>query len=62
LRLPGAGGYGEARERDLDAIERDLLDGKVSVEAAETQYGVIIDRQTLRIDRNAVARLRSGSS
>jgi N-methylhydantoinase B len=62
LRLPGAGGYGDPRDRDLDAIERDLLDGKVSLDAAETQYGVVIDRQTLRIDRNAVARLRSGSS
>jgi N-methylhydantoinase B len=62
LRLPGAGGYGDPRERDFDAIERDLLDGKVSADAAETHYGVVIDRRTLRIDRSAVARLRSGSS
>ena len=51
LRMPGAGGYGDPRERSLDAIERDLLDGKVGIEAAQSQYGVIVDRETLRVER-----------
>jgi N-methylhydantoinase B len=51
LRLPGAGGYGEPRERSLAAIERDLRDGKVSVEAAQSHYGVTVDRDTLKARR-----------
>jgi N-methylhydantoinase B len=51
LRMPGAGGYGNARERSLDAIERDLRDGKVSIETAQSQYGVVVDRETLRVQR-----------
>jgi N-methylhydantoinase B len=51
LRLPGAGGYGDARERSLESIERDLLDGKISVAAAESEYGVMVNRKTLRVER-----------
>jgi N-methylhydantoinase B len=51
LRLPGAGGYGDPRERSLSAIERDLRDGKVSIEAAQTRYGVTVDRHTLAVRR-----------
>jgi N-methylhydantoinase B len=51
LRLPGAGGYGDPVERDPAAIERDLLDGKVSIANAESAYAVTVDHQTLRVDR-----------
>jgi N-methylhydantoinase B len=51
LRMPGAGGYGDPRERSLDAIESDLLDGKVGIGAAQSQYGIIVDRNTLRVER-----------
>jgi N-methylhydantoinase B len=51
LRMPGAGGYGDPRERSLDAIERDLLDGKVGIEAAQSQYGVMVEHETLRVER-----------
>jgi N-methylhydantoinase B len=40
LRLPGAGGYGNPRERDPQAIVRDVRDGKVSKEKAKEDYGV----------------------
>src|SRR5262249_27216614 len=56
LRLPGAGGYGDARERSLDAIARDLRDGKVSVATAQSQYGVTVDRDTLRVERGCLPR------
>lgn len=46
LRLPGGGGYGDARERPVDGVSRDVLDGYVSTEAAEREYGVIVDPQT----------------
>ena len=42
LRLPGAGGYGEPRERNRDAVLRDVRDGKVTVEGARAEYGVEI--------------------
>ena len=61
LQLPGAGGYGDPRARDLDALERDLGDGKVTPEAAEAHYDVVIDRATLRIDRPATERRRAGT-
>jgi N-methylhydantoinase B len=51
LRLPGAGGYGDPGEREAKAIERDLLDSKVSTASAETEYGVAVDHQTLRVKR-----------
>ena len=46
LRLPGAGGYGDPREREPALVLRDVRDGKVSLEAARREYGVIIDPET----------------
>ncbi|HEX9076370.1 MAG TPA: hydantoinase B/oxoprolinase family protein, partial [Anaerolineae bacterium] len=40
LRLPGAGGYGNPRERDPESVIRDVRDGKVSREKAKEEYGV----------------------
>ena len=40
LRLPGAGGYGDPRDRDREAVLRDVRDGKVSKEKAKEDYGV----------------------
>jgi N-methylhydantoinase B len=60
LTMPGAGGYGEPRERDLDELDRDIADGKVTPEAAEQHYGVVVDRNRLEVDRAATQRLRSG--
>ena len=39
---PGGGGFGNAFERDLTAVERDLNRGYISRETAETQYGAVI--------------------
>jgi N-methylhydantoinase B len=36
----GGGGYGDPRERDHDALARDLQEGKVSGASAERDYGV----------------------
>jgi N-methylhydantoinase B len=49
LRLPGAGGYGEPRDRDPQAVLRDVRDGKVSIEQAKVDYNIVIDPQTLEI-------------
>ncbi|MFV0491453.1 MAG: hydantoinase B/oxoprolinase family protein [Pseudorhodobacter sp.] len=58
LQLPGAGGYGDPLTRDLDAIDRDLRDGKVTVDAAERGYAVVVDRSNGKIDRAATRKKR----
>ena len=59
LVLPGAGGYGPPLERDLDAIDRDLADGKISAEAAGHDYDVVVDQTTGMVDRGATEKHRS---
>jgi N-methylhydantoinase B len=41
LRLPGAGGFGPAEERDRADVERDVAMGYVSAAAAEAAYGLV---------------------
>ena len=45
LDLPGGGGVGDPRERDPQAVLRDVVDGYVSLEAARDVYGVTIRRK-----------------
>jgi len=59
MELPGAGGYGDPRLRAFEAIDRDLKDGKVTPDAAERDYDVVVDRRHLAIDRAATERLRA---
>lgn len=42
LNLPGGGGFGHPFERAPESVLRDVVNGYVSVEAARTDYGVII--------------------
>jgi N-methylhydantoinase B len=56
---PGGGGYGNARQRPIEAVVRDVRDRIVSVEAARAEYGVVIDPHTLHADLAATHALRS---
>lgn len=47
LRLPGAGGYGDPRARDRQALLRDIRDGKVTLEGARRDYGVEVTPEEL---------------
>jgi N-methylhydantoinase B len=58
LNLPGGGGFGGPRRRDPQAVRDDVLDGLITVEEAERDYGVVIDARG-QIDAAATARLRS---
>jgi N-methylhydantoinase B len=58
LRLPGAGGYGDPAERDLELIERDLREGKISAAAAARDYGAVLDPASGQLDRAATAAAR----
>lgn len=42
LSLPGGGGYGEALERDVNLVARDVEDGLISAERARDVYGVVL--------------------
>jgi len=57
LWTTGSGGHGEPAERDPQRVLEDVLDRKVSLEAAETVYRVAIANG--RVDQEATARLRS---
>ena len=39
IETPGAGGYGEPREREAEALAADYRDGKFSAEYLRQHYG-----------------------
>ncbi len=70
LNLPGGGGYGNPLQRAVERVLDDVVNGYVSLEAAEREYGVVIryigsQDQLVRpphlyvIDEEATAALRS---
>jgi N-methylhydantoinase B len=50
LLSPGGGGWGDPGRREARAVERDVRNGVVSLEAARETYGVVIDPATGRAD------------
>jgi len=58
LRSGGGGGYGDPRERPPELVREDVLEGYVSLERAALDYGVVLDPQTLAVDREATKALR----
>ena len=42
IRLRGAGGYGDPVERDSARVLDDMLDGFISAETEERDYGVVV--------------------
>ncbi|MGA7148144.1 MAG: hydantoinase B/oxoprolinase family protein, partial [Microbacterium sp.] len=54
----GGGGVGDPYLRDPQAVLRDVLDGYVSVDAARTLYGVVLDETGRSIDEDATSELR----
>jgi len=55
----GGGGYGNPLERDLELIEKDVIDGYVSIETAKKDYGAVIDPNTMKMDMDASEELRA---
>lgn len=43
LEMPGGGGYGDPWQRDPERVLADVRGGYVSIERAESDYGVLID-------------------
>ena len=54
----GGGGFGHAAERDPQRVLDDVIDEKVSIEAAREHYGVVIDAERSAVDGPATEKLR----
>ena len=57
---PGAGGYGDPMKRPAEKVLKDVIERKVSVKAAQEEYGVVILAEGVgyRVDEQATAELR----
>jgi N-methylhydantoinase B len=54
----GGGGYGVPLERDPEEVARDVAAGVLTTASARDDYGVVVDRETGELDREATAALR----
>jgi N-methylhydantoinase B len=43
VQTPGGGGYGDPTERDPERVLTDVVNEKISVEAAREEYGVVVE-------------------
>jgi N-methylhydantoinase B len=55
---PGGGGYGDPLRRKPESVLRDVIDRRVSLDAARTDYGVVIDPQSMTVDSKKTSGLR----
>jgi N-methylhydantoinase B len=55
----GGGGYGSPYERTIEEVRMDVINGYVSAEKAEEDYGVIISSQTMEVDLTATQKRRN---
>ena len=62
LRLPGGGGFFRPEERSLDAVLEDVRQGRVSREAALTEYRVVITEDLSDVDVEATVALREADN
>ena len=58
FQTPGGGGYGSPLERDIKAVLKDVISGKISSKRAQDFYGVVVDGSTQKIDTDKTNSLR----
>ncbi len=58
VRTPGSGGYGSPLERDPQSVLRDVVEGKVSLDAALDVYGVVLTADRSGIDKERTRQKR----
>ena len=58
----GGGGWGDPFQRDPQRVLWDVINEYVSIESARTDYGVVIDADTMTVDALATDALRNGST
>jgi N-methylhydantoinase B len=54
----GGGGYGDPLNRKPEKVLQDYRDGLISIEAAKTEYGVVINSDEQTVDESATTQLR----
>ncbi len=54
----GGGGYGDPLERDPERVLADVINGYVTIEKARSEYGVVIDEASMKVDYPATQELR----
>jgi N-methylhydantoinase B len=59
VQTPGGGGYGDPTERPPERVLEDVVNEKVSVEAAREEYGVAVDLETRTVDEETTERRRA---
>ncbi|WP_137285701.1 hydantoinase B/oxoprolinase family protein [Halorussus salinisoli] len=59
VQTPGGGGYGDPTERDPQKVLEDVVNGKVAVEAAREEYGVVVDLEAREVDEEATRERRA---
>jgi len=55
----GGGGYGDSLDRDPELVASDVAEGCVSLKSAREDYGVVINSQTMKVDRDATEKLKN---
>jgi N-methylhydantoinase B len=55
----GGGGYGDAFERDPEAVQQDVINEYISIEKAREDYGVVVDPGSLKVDVVETQNLRT---
>ncbi len=58
-KCSGGGGVGSPLERPQELVGEDVLNEVLSIEAAEKDYGVVIDPKSLEVDLKATEKLRA---
>jgi N-methylhydantoinase B len=59
VQTPGGGGYGDPFDRPPEAVLKDVINEKVSVEKAREEYGVAVDLTERSVDEDETRELRS---
>jgi 5-oxoprolinase (ATP-hydrolysing) len=59
ITVPSGGGFGDPHRRDPEKVLEDVLDGFTTLEAAERDYGVVIDPASMTVDATRTAERRS---
>ncbi len=58
IEMMGGGGVGNPFERNSELVLQDVINEYVSIESARNDYGVIINPNTMQIDKEATEKLR----
>ena len=58
IRTAGGGGWGDPLEREIRLVEKDVRGGFVSLESARSEYGAIVDPDSLKADVSGSLALR----